>query len=98
MASNHHVHLKTDNGTQITYQFKTVYWVSFLLIMTWFDPMDFLPFFEADVMAAVPGLKLMDSIGYYDDHTGYVIYLLSPGYNPEELSKQLEIIFKNKFK
>lgn len=88
---------QSTDGKQIRYQIKTVFGKSFLLIMTTFNPLDYMFFFNAE-MTCITEIKQLDSIGKYDDQSGYAIYELHHNIDLNYTLNQISITFKNKFK
>jgi hypothetical protein len=66
------------------------------LIQTNFNPLNFKPFFESWLIAAT-GIKQLDSVGTYDDGTGYIIFFLKADTDRDILFNEIQSIFKSYF-
>jgi len=86
--------VKADNGKEISF---AVRMKMFVLIQTNFIPMDHKTLIEGSLLNCT-GIKQLDSVGRYDDHTGYIIYLLNKDFDEKQLFADLENNFKSYFK
>jgi len=86
-----------ESGKAIRYDIKQVFGTHFLIINTNFKPLSHPTLVECEWLS-IEGIKQMDSVGMYDDNTGYVIYQLTPTYFTEFLYQCIETKFKTYFK
>ena len=85
--------LKSNKGFEISFD---VRFYRFLLIQTNFKPLNFPDLVEHKFLAS-ECIQSLDAVGMYDDGTGYLIYLLYKGFNPEQLKHDIQTIFQNYF-
>ena len=85
-----------ENGKAIRYDIKQVFGVHFILICTNFKPLEHKPLTDSEWLS-IEGISRMDSVGMYDDNTGYVIYQLQKGYHTQNLLNDIETKFKTYF-
>lgn len=85
-----------ENGRAIRYDIKQVFGTHFLLINTNFKPLEHNTLTNSEWLS-IECIARIDSIGMYDDNTGYVIYQLQKGYHTQNLLNDIETKFKTYF-
>lgn len=86
--------VKADNGKEICF---AVRMKMFVLIQTNFIPIYHQILIEETLLKST-GIKQLDSVGLYDDRTGYIIYILNKDFDEKQLFADLEKNFKDYFK
>lgn len=81
----------SKDGKSISFYFRMN---MFLLIQTDFDPFVDKHFWENEMIMS-EDIRSLDALNRYDDHTGYVIYLLEKDFNAERLSVHITKKFTN---
>ncbi len=90
---NKYITLKAPTGFEVKYSIRLK---RFLLIQTNFNPLNFDVLIHRHLISA-KGIERVDSVGTYDDGTGYIIYFLTEKVDTEILYNEIQSIFKSYF-